>query len=162
MWPFVWKGLAVSWIQHLTFSVDTFKFWSFTLYILLCSLSPNTSIPHFFLWRKARCDIWDEKESSHCHFFSFYKKRSRTFFSPTHKIFLQQLEPLNPKKPSTTYTKWLEWLPPPSWDFNLWTRILITFMNIIKLICKDKTKSKNLLQTRTCLQLIQATKNPHF
>lgn len=78
------------------------------------------------------------------------------------KNVLWEIEEVNTKRCRNTYTKWLEWLPPPSWDFSLWTRILITLMNIIKLICEDKTKSVNLLQTRTCLQLIQITENPHF
>lgn len=86
--------------------------------------------------------------------FSFYQEEAEHSVLLPIKHFLQQLEEVSVKRPRNTYTKWLEWLPPPSWDFNLWTRILITLINITKLIWKDKTKSVNLLQIRMYLQLM--------
>lgn len=62
MWPFVWKGLREKWMNHLTFSVYTFKLGPFgvvILHILLFLLSPTYS-PHLSLPEEREgCDILD-------------------------------------------------------------------------------------------------------
>lgn len=136
-----WESAGfITWHLVLTLS----SFWSFIVYISLCSLSPthpsHTSSP------EEKQDVrFGMKKKVHVVISSLSIRGGveHSVLLPI-KFFLQQLEQVGPKGPRNTYTKWLEWLPPPSWDFNLWTRILITLMNIIKLICKDKTKIRKI------------------